>query len=170
MYNCVMSCCVINNSNTTHEALSHNAWCHVIHHTMSCCEVHYVMLQNAWCHATECIMPSHAMHYAMTGMCNTMTCNAWCMMQLCDACHTARDALSHPHRQTYTCVTHKYTHGGFCIEQTTVSWRTRIYAKNCKKCGKTFVSLAMLKTLPCDKIKSFVNFKLSFIRGDTRSY
>jgi len=28
--------------------------------------------------------------------------------------------------------------------------------KNCKKCGKTFVSLAMLKTLPCDKIKSFV--------------
>jgi len=37
--------------------------------------------------------------------------------------------------------------------------------KNCKQCGKTFVYLAMLKTLPCDKIKSFVNFKLSFNWG-----
>lgn len=111
----------------------HNAWGPVTQHVMSCHTSHDVMSRNVSCHATKSMM-HHLMYCIMPwqNMCNAMTCKAWCMMQLCDAmshraCHTQTNIIIH----VFT------THGGFCIEQTTVSWRTRIYAKNCKKCGKT---------------------------------
>lgn len=131
MYNCVMWCCVINNSNTTREALSHNVWRHVIQYVTPSYTTCDTLSHNGWpmshkvwhhvaqrvTHVTQHVMPCHTTR---------------------DPCHTTCDAMSQSHTDIHILhvSTHKYTHDGFCIEQTTVSWRTRIYAKNCKKCGK----------------------------------
>jgi len=121
----------------------HNVWGPVTQHVMSCHTSHDVMSSSALCHATKCMMPCIGMHYFIS--CNALChdrkrvapwhamrdawCNVWC--------HVIERVMPCHHTDKHdTCVTHKYTHGGFCIEQTTVSWRTRIYAKNCKKCGK----------------------------------
>ena len=110
---------------TTRDFMSCITWYHVVKCIMSCLKVHDALHLCALFHLMQCTMPWQS------------TCTPWharrdvwcnCVMR----CHTA-------HEVTQTnIIKHVFcTHEGFCIEQTTVSWRTRIYAKNCNKCGKT---------------------------------
>lgn len=118
----------------------HNVWGPVTQLVLSCHASHDIIISNVSCHATKRMMQCIGMHYLIwcNALCHDKTRitpwhakrDAWCNCVM--LCHTARDVT-----QT-NIIKHVFcTHGGFCIEQTTVSWRTRIYAKNCNKCGKT---------------------------------